>query len=62
MTAVGHVPILFAAVTVTATLLVLPTGGKHEPDGECDGKEWHEGDGNHVYYDRKPIRRKRKVG
>lgn len=61
MTAVGYVPILFAAVTVTAMLLVLLTGGKHEPDGEYDEREWYDENGNHVYYDRKLIRRKRKV-
>lgn len=59
MTAIGYI-ILFTLVAVVTLLVVVVKHNRPVSPEEHDEREWYDEDGNHVYYDRKIIRSRRK--
>ena len=55
MTAIGYIILFTVAATVTLLVIVVKHNSPVPPE-EHDEREWYDGDGNHVYYDRKLIR------
>lgn len=58
MAAIGCV-ILFTLAALVALLVIIVKHNKPIPPEEHDEREWYDENGNHVYYDRKIIRRMR---
>ncbi len=58
MTAIGYI-ILFTVAAVVTLLVIIVKNNRPVPPEEHDGREWYDENGNHVYYDRKIIRRRK---
>lgn len=58
MTAIGYI-ILFTVVATVTLLVIIVKSNRPVPPEEHDEREWYDENGNHIYYDRKIIRRMR---
>lgn len=56
MTAIGYIILFTVAATVTLFVIIVKNNRPVPPE-EHDEREWYDENGNHIYYDRKIIRR-----
>lgn len=60
MSAIGYV-ILFTVIAVVAVMLtIVMKNSSLVPPEEYDEREWYDENGNHIYYDRKLIRQRKR--
>jgi hypothetical protein len=55
MTAIGYIA-LFTVIAMVVLLVIIVKHHKPLSPEEYDEREWHDENGNHIYYDRKLIR------